>query len=74
MRPLGETQRDVLASLKRSGGYWHAGCGWYWDTHSGTTRIMESLLRRGLVEKSVVSGFGWGEQVKYTLTEAGRAA
>jgi hypothetical protein len=51
MRPLGETQQAVLKSLSREG-FWFDGCGWLWDNRSGTTKIMESLLKRGLVTKS----------------------
>jgi len=70
MRPLGENQQIILRSLLDNSGYWHVGCGWYWDTYSGTTRLMESLLKRGLVTKTLQFGF----QVRYDLTEAGRTA
>lgn len=52
MRPLGATQRSVLESLVRNG-HWHSffTCGWVWDNASNTTRIMESLVRRGLAQK-----------------------
>lgn len=48
---LGSTQQAVLHSLRDHGGYWQSGCGWLWDTDSGTMRIMESLVKRGLVIK-----------------------
>jgi hypothetical protein len=54
----------VLNSLKRNGGYWYSGCGWMWDNKSGTTKIMESLLKRGLVTKATVLG-----ATRYTLKE-----
>jgi DNA-binding IclR family transcriptional regulator len=53
-RVLGETQADVLDSLKRHG-QWYERCGWVWDTPSGTRRVLESLVRRGLVTKGPLS-------------------
>ncbi len=50
MRKLGEIQRSVLDSLQRHGS-WHPRCGWVWDNYSGTIRILESLVKRGLVVK-----------------------
>lgn len=47
---LGVNQQGVLRSLREHGPY-RPGCGWLWDTPSGTVRILESLVRRGLVEK-----------------------
>jgi hypothetical protein len=47
LRPLGEHQEAVLDSLRRHGVY--PGM-WYYENHSGTVRILESLVRRGLVE------------------------
>lgn len=49
--PLGETQKSVLSSLDR--GPWHEWCGWIWDTPSGTRRILNSLVKRGLVVREV---------------------
>lgn len=49
-RGLGERQKGVLAALKTHK-QWYVGCGWLWDTHSGTTLIMDSLVARGLVTK-----------------------
>jgi hypothetical protein len=49
-RPLGRTQQAVLESLRsHNNGVWTPGCGWLWDTISGTERVMKSLERRGLV-------------------------
>lgn len=47
--PLGENQLSVLKSLDR--GPWHERCGWLWDTPSGTRKILDSLVKRGLVAK-----------------------
>lgn len=56
-RPLGKTQEDVLRAL-RSHGSWSRGCGWCWDTRSGTERVLDSLVRRGLVVNGQ-SPYGW---------------
>jgi hypothetical protein len=48
MRAIGKNQKSVLESLQQHG-YWHAGCGWVWDTTRGTERLLNSLVRRGLV-------------------------
>lgn len=45
-RPLGSTQAKVLRALREHGS-WSYGCGWYWDTHSNTVRVLDSLVRRG---------------------------
>lgn len=51
MRPLGDVQKEVLRCLREHGGW--PGRGWLWDTTSNTERICESLVRRGLVKKTV---------------------
>jgi hypothetical protein len=69
-RPLGNTQLSVLRALaQHNGGVWYAGCGWLWDNYSGTMRIMEALTKRGLATRTEQ-----GRQVRFTITEAGRAA
>lgn len=68
-RPIGETQIDVLKSMVRHGGYWHQSCGWYWDNHSGTARICETLYQRCLVHKTTE-----GRTPTYTINEHGRKA
>jgi hypothetical protein len=47
MRPLGKVQAAVLRNL-REHGRWSRGCGWLWDTHSNTARILDGLVARGL--------------------------
>lgn len=49
MRPLGRNQTAVLRALRQHGSYPGA---WVWDNHSGTVRILESLVKRGLVTKT----------------------
>jgi hypothetical protein len=46
MKKLGRVQQDVYAALKLHGS-WSLGCGWLWDTYSGTRRVMDSLVRAG---------------------------
>jgi len=48
---LGTNQADVLAALRRHGRYFR-GCGWMWDTYRNTERILDTLVRRGLVTKT----------------------
>jgi DNA-binding PadR family transcriptional regulator len=49
-RDLGKVQINVLGSLESHRGTWWAGCGWYWDTYSGTNKLLQSLFKRGLVD------------------------
>jgi hypothetical protein len=51
-RPLGKNQKGVLQSL-RDHGSWHTGAGWYWDTFANTERILDSLVKRGLVVRTI---------------------
>lgn len=43
-RKLGSTQVEVLKLLRNYGAYPH---GWYWENHSTTQRVLDSLVRRG---------------------------
>jgi len=45
---LGHVQQSVLECLKAHGA-WYPCCGWIWDNYSGTKRILDSLVRKGLV-------------------------
>lgn len=49
-RPLGINQEGILRSLVERDG-WSEGCGWMWDTHVNTRKILESLVKRGLATK-----------------------
>lgn len=46
---LGNSQRYVLKALKKHRG-WYPMCGWIWNTRSGTIRILDSLVKRGLAD------------------------
>jgi len=68
---LGSTQKSVLRSLTQHSGFWHRGCGWLWDTYSGTERVLDSLVRRGLVDRSLrESRLGY----RYDINDAGKRA
>lgn len=60
---LGQHQKVVLDSLRRYGKY---PSGFRYGSHSTTIRILESLVRKGLVRKEVrTTGYG-EEAVEYT--------
>lgn len=68
---LGDNQRGTLRSL--AGGYRtgprrtpYPEGGWIWDTDSGTRRILDSLVNRGLARRE-----GDPRRGKYHLTAAG---
>lgn len=68
---LGKNQEFMVDSFQKNGGLWFAGCGWCWSNVTEHTRIVESLVRRGLVAPKTV-GPGYPKGV-YRLTEAGKA-
>ena len=58
--PLGKNQRGVITAL-RERGPWFPGCGWTWGTPGETTRILDSLVERGLVARfEITTPNGWG--------------
>ena len=63
---IGTTQQSCLESLYQRKG-WYPMCGWIWNNRSVTIRIMETLVKRGLVDKS-----GTAETPVYTLNDKGR--
>ena len=56
---LGRIQKQVLDRLKEYGS-WKSGVAWNWDTDSNTARILESLVRRGLVTRLKADPW-WGD-------------
>jgi hypothetical protein len=64
---LGKTQASLMLSLIKHNGYWHKDCGWLWTTHARTTKILDSLAKRGWV--AVTSN---GKTTRYDLTDLGR--
>lgn len=61
-KALGSTQRSMLKALKEHKG-WSRGCGWLWDTHSNTVRILDSLVKRGLANFIVSGSYPRGRYV-----------
>jgi hypothetical protein len=47
---LGKTQAEIYHCLMEHGS-WYEGCGWIWDNYSQTTRVLDSLVKRGLAYK-----------------------
>jgi DNA-binding PadR family transcriptional regulator len=72
-RPLGENQRAVLAALRRHGSY-HNGGGWTWSGHLSTVRILDTLVKRGLVEviEEAWAGYPSRKVQVWKLTPAGQ--
>lgn len=77
---LGNKQISLLWSLSQRKLGWidHPfGCGWVWDTQSGTRKVLETLVKRGLVEKTeYVSTDTFGEEKsypQYLLSSKGQA-
>ena len=69
---LGDTQYNVLWFLEETGG-WQLGCGWIWDTPSGTVKIMESLVKKGLAKKTKIPPkYEGDERYKYRITPQGK--
>ncbi|KPL28081.1 MAG: hypothetical protein AMJ72_05415 [Acidithiobacillales bacterium SM1_46] len=55
-RYLGERQQDCLDGLDVFKSWSRRDRRWTWSTPSETTRIFESLVRRGLVTKTIEDG------------------
>lgn len=51
----GKVQRLVVESLCDAG-CWFPGCGWVWDTPSGTERVVRSLCTRNMARPVLVRG------------------
>ena len=72
-KSLGPTQRAVLECFLQHSGSWYRGCGWLWDTWSRTERIMESLHRRGMLDRVKTRlGRTHIERVLYSINDRGR--
>lgn len=64
---IGTTQLSMLRSLYDHGS-WQHGCGWVWDHPSGTRRICDSLVSRGLARTD------GRDNPTFRLTDAGKKA
>lgn len=72
MKDLGANQRGVLDSLRDHGQY--PGGGWVWGNHSTTVKILDSLVKRGLVATDAVTPSRGDVFTRYTLSPEVRAA
>lgn len=71
---LGKNQIGVLECLKGSRyGYialpW--GCWWVWNTRQGTIKILETLVKKGLVRKGTHTTEDGNTYPQYTISHAG---
>lgn len=71
---LGKNQLGVLKSLSEHRfGYtafpW--GCGWVWNTRNGTVKIIETLVKKGLVDKGTYTTEEGKSYPQYTISRAG---
>lgn len=72
---LGNQQLDILRFMgDHRLGAWYEGCGWTWTTPMGTIRLLESLVRHGLVTKTLIRPPNSQPFDRYEITEAGRDA
>lgn len=70
-RALGKTQKAVLRALLEHGdGYWPEWPeAWVWKNRSTTMRVLDSLVARGLVDKTTAA-HNW---VQYRVNNRGRS-
>ena len=64
LRPLGVAQLELLAEMKARGGYWYPGCGWNARSNSNTSKTLDTLVKRGLLNLATTQ-----HGATYTLTE-----
>ena len=69
MRQIGKNQRGVLEALDEHGG-WEPGCGWVWNTHKGTQKILDTLVARGLAK--AINSPGRFSVKAYRITAEGK--
>ncbi len=76
---LGNTQRSILRSLVEHKSWFGEGygCGWIWGNYSNTKRLLDSLVKRGLVDVTEEKGnMPYNKTTTYRVyrpTEAGKA-
>jgi hypothetical protein len=65
MRKLGDVQRECLIALQEHGDWHPSGwSGWVWDNRFHTKKVLDSLVKRNLVEIN--------EKGFYCLTQEGK--
>ncbi|MGX4996023.1 hypothetical protein [Enterobacter hormaechei] len=71
---LGKNQIGVLKCLG-DGRYGYIafpwGCGWVWNTRQGTIKILETLVKKGLVDKGTYTTEEGKSYPQYTISRAG---
>lgn len=72
---LGKNQLSVLKALGDSRfGYtafpW--GCGWVWNTRAGTVKIIETLVKKGFVDKGEYTTDDGRSYPQYTISMKGK--
>lgn len=71
---LGKNQIGVLKCLGE-GRYGYIafpwGCGWVWNPRQGTIKILETLVKKGLVDKGIYTTEEGKTYPQYTLSHAG---
>lgn len=72
MRRMGYVQEDVLSAIgERKAGTWGKHAGWHWNGWHSTAVIMESLVKRGFVERTSAEHPALTDR-EYRITPAGR--
>ena len=67
-RPLGATQKALLSCFGKppmAHAAWYAECGWCWDGPGSTMKVLDSLVKRGLLvrhESLVIEGTNWEDE------------
>lgn len=72
--PLGRRQRGVLKALDDGGSY---PGGWYWESPAVTEAVLDSLAKRGLVERTLrapIDPQTGRPSYSYRINDAGREA
>ena len=67
MRKLGINQEAIIGSLTRHGSY-YPGCGWTWGSQSETEKLLNSLVKRGIVKVSKFTTVNKRTVNRYQLT------
>lgn len=75
MKHLGTSQRACLKALsEHNNGAFYPACGWVWDNFSSTARILNSLVKRGLVSYEPVSDLRRVGRGTWRITDEGKEA
>jgi len=71
---LGKIQKEVLGNLaQHNDGVWYRHCGWVWECSAHTEKILDTMVKHGLVKKTKIKA-GILARDGYKITQAGRDA